>query len=150
MTGRFCGWVTDLIPLLGILPGYRKWPLPDPYPLLLGGSVTVTPIYPLGHPPIPILCHVLEMTPTSYPFPFTLTVFSLCLLPSSSTVILFYKSVFRMPLLIFATRWQCFKTPFPCFSAAEGGPLWTRNEGLFNPCKFPGIFATLATLVESV
>ena len=33
-----------------------------------------------------------------------------------------------MPLLIFATRWQCFKTPFPCFSAAEGGPLWTRNE----------------------
>lgn len=83
-------------------------------------------------------------------FQYALLSISVCLLPSSSTVILFYKSVFRMPLLIFATRWQCFKTPFPCFSAAEGGPLWTRNEGLFNPCKFPGIFATLATLVESV
>ena len=35
---KVCGWVTDPIPILGVLPGYRKLPFHEPYPSLLGVS----------------------------------------------------------------------------------------------------------------
>jgi hypothetical protein len=40
----FFGWVADLIVPLAVLPGYRKWPLKNPYPQVLGVSARVTPI----------------------------------------------------------------------------------------------------------
>ena len=47
MGWRFCERIGVLIPPLGVLPGYRKWPLQTPYPPLIGVSARVTMI---GHP----------------------------------------------------------------------------------------------------
>jgi hypothetical protein len=66
----FCGKVTLLIHFLGVLPGYQKWPLHDPYPTLLGISVGVAPIDSLGLLPIPVLWHILEIyipSPINFP-----------------------------------------------------------------------------------
>jgi hypothetical protein len=38
---RFCGWVGVLIPLLGVLPDYRRWLLRAPYLPLVGVSARV-------------------------------------------------------------------------------------------------------------
>jgi hypothetical protein len=43
---KFCGWVPPSGTPLGVLPGYRKRPLQDPYPPLLGVSGRVAPITP--------------------------------------------------------------------------------------------------------
>ena len=43
MGQKFSGWVGVLIPLLGVLPGYRRWPNQVPYPLQLGFSSRVIP-----------------------------------------------------------------------------------------------------------
>ena len=47
------GWVAILISPVGVLPGYRKWPLQDPYPSLLEISARVAPIRPSGAAPYP-------------------------------------------------------------------------------------------------
>ena len=60
------GWVVVLIPSLGVLSGYRQWPLPDPYPPLLGVSATVTLTDSLGPSPVPGLWDVLEMFPPGH------------------------------------------------------------------------------------
>jgi hypothetical protein len=38
-----CGWVAVLMYSLGVLPGYRQWPLQDPYSPLLEVSARVVP-----------------------------------------------------------------------------------------------------------
>ena len=68
-------------PTLGVLPGYRKWPLQDAYPTLLGVSVRVTAIETLGPPLIPDLLHVPEVHPTIPPNSFLLPCSLYTLLP---------------------------------------------------------------------
>lgn len=61
----FCGCFSVLFPPLGILPGYRRWPLQAPYPQLFKVSTSVTPIDSLAAPPQPrsLAC------PRESPFP---------------------------------------------------------------------------------
>lgn len=47
---KFFGWVVILIPPLGVLTGYRKWPLQDLYPSLLEVATRVTVIDSLKLP----------------------------------------------------------------------------------------------------
>ena len=61
-------WVVSVfIPPLGVLPGYRRWPLQAPYASLLGVSAKVTPIDSLEPPFLLGLWYVLEMPPTHPP-----------------------------------------------------------------------------------
>jgi hypothetical protein len=41
---RFCGLVDVPLPPPEVLPGYERWPLQSPYPLLVGISVRATSV----------------------------------------------------------------------------------------------------------
>jgi hypothetical protein len=45
-----CEWFGTLIPPLGVLPGYTKWPFPGPYTTLLRVSAKGTLTHPLRAP----------------------------------------------------------------------------------------------------
>ena len=71
---KVCGWVTDPIPILGVLPGYRKWPFHESYPSLLGVSGWDIFIDNLGTPTVPGLWYILEILyPAHCHFAFSLS-----------------------------------------------------------------------------
>jgi hypothetical protein len=63
---KFCEWVEDLISLLGVLPGYRRWPFQVPYSPLLGVSGRATLNDSLEPPPFQVPRTDGMFTPTAY------------------------------------------------------------------------------------
>jgi hypothetical protein len=58
-------------PSLEVMPGYRKWPLQNPYLPLLAVSARVVLIDTLEPTPFPGLWHVLEISPAPSPTQFS-------------------------------------------------------------------------------
>lgn len=64
---RLCNCLTAFTLSVGVLADYRKWPLQDPYPPLLGISARMASWYRLWPLPIPGLWHLLEIAPNPLP-----------------------------------------------------------------------------------
>lgn len=84
---RLCNCLNAFTLSVGVLADYRKWPLQDPYPPLLGISARMASWYRLWPLPIPGLWHLLEIAPNPLPanlFLFRISLHILSPIPSST------------------------------------------------------------------
>lgn len=110
LSQRLRGWVVAITFLLGVLPGYRKYPLQDPYRQLLEVWTRAATTDTLGSSPIPCIWNVLFLhlwfqfsllcSPNAWssPYPLTIQVSCFICLPPKSIFFPFWEN-FNHPSL---------------------------------------------------